>query len=195
MCRVVVARGEGCLLSGTSCVSTVRKRRRRKGRRISPAFSVIRSSPGALERLAYSDERIRFEGRSADETAVHIGFCEEFLGVGGFARAAVEYRGGVGGSAEFFGQRPTDVGVHLFSLFRCSRFAGTYRPYGFVGYDERGELFGCQVIDHLPELCPDDVEVPARFAFFELFAHAVYRNEVVGVCMASFRLSVALVSP
>ena len=109
MCRVVVARGEGCLLSGTSCVSTVRKRRRRKGRRNSPAFSVIRSSSGALERLAYSDERIRFEGRSADETAVHIGFCEEFLGVGGFARAAVEYRGGVGGSAEFFGQRPGTV--------------------------------------------------------------------------------------
>ena len=78
------------------------------------------------------------------------------------------------------------MGVHLFSLFRCSRFAGTYRPYGFVGYDERGELFGCQVIDHLPELCPDDVEVPARFAFFELFAHAVYRNEVVGVCHGEF---------
>ena len=73
--------------------------------------------------------------------------------------------------------------MNLLSLVCRSGFAGSDGPYRFVGDDQFRELFGSQVEHNLFDLSTDHIEVFSAFAFFEFFADAIDRNQVVLVSL------------
>ena len=76
--------------------------------------------------------------------------------------------------------------MDFLSLFRGSCFTGSDRPYGFVSDDQFRELFRGQVENHFFDLRAHHVEIFAVFAFFEFFADAIDRDQVVFVGLNHF---------
>ena len=82
-----------------------------------------------------------FAESAADERAIDIGLAEEFLGVGGFDRAAVldlDFIGEV--LAETLGEGGAGEGVNFLGLLRRGGEAGADGPDGFVVDDELVEV-------------------------------------------------------
>ena len=82
-----------------------------------------------LEGSYDAHEVASLERSAADEAAVDVGLGEEFLGVGGFAAAAIEDGEVVGHlGAELVGNDLADEGVDLLGLLGSGSLAGTDGP-------------------------------------------------------------------
>src|ERR1700690_2246101 len=86
------------------------------------------STRGIMRRLGvnlcYTEEILGFQAGAADQCAIHIANCEQFLGIRRLHRAAIEDADSAAFSAETLRELATDEGMHLGDVRRRRRQPG-----------------------------------------------------------------------
>ncbi len=120
------------------------------------------------ECLYYAHEAVGFQRSASDQTAVHVGFSEESLSVGGFAGTAIKNRGVLSNLFSIFSfDYAADVGMYFLCLVISSSLAGTDGPNGLVSKDKLGKVLCRKIEESFLNLSLDNIEMLAGLALFE----------------------------